>query len=433
MRKLFTYLTPPVWDDKDKAREANYSHYIILSVIAALSYSTITKFNLEDGGETHFKLVSLGVILFLFYLNKIKKLKSPILILVITGIAICTGLMFYADGIGDEVILVFPILLFVASLRFDRISLFITLLTEMVVIIGIGYLEINGYLTNALSYTTTTVKLGSLIVILTLTSFIVDLLVNDIKAYIITLKSKSAELAKANQQLYNSNATKDKFFSIIAHDLRSPFQGLLGIANILENLDDELTQEEKKDFISRMNVALKRQYDFLEELLLWGKFQRNAIDFDPQVCSLTEIVERNKEVLAGNLYKKKLSLIIESPNEVTLKCDENLISTVIRNLLSNSIKYTPAGGKIWVIIEVGLNYITIEVKDSGIGLSEERIQKLFKIETNNSTRGTEDEAGTGLGLILCKEIVQKHEGEISVKSEEGKGSSFFITLPKEKN
>lgn len=430
MRKIFSFLTLPVWSDEDRAREATYAHYILLSVLTALFYTTITKFNLDDNGETHFKLISLGVTLILFYLNKTKKLKSPILILVITGIIICSGLMFYANGIGDEVILVFPILLFVSSLRFDRTSLFITLLVEIVVIVVIGYLEINGFLTNALSHSTSTIKLGSYILILTLTSLIVDLLVNDIKTSIITHKSKSEELAKANLQLKNSNATKDKFFSIIAHDLRSPFQGLLGIANILENLDDELTLDEKKDFISRMNVALKRQFDFLEELLLWGKFQRNTIDFDPQICSLREIVERNKEVFAGNLYKKKHFLIIESPNEVTIKCDEHLISTVIRNLLSNSIKFTPAGGKIWIIIEEGLSNVTIEVRDTGIGISEERKQKLFLIETNNSTRGTEDESGTGLGLILCKEIIEKHKGEISIKSEEGKGSSFVITLPK---
>lgn len=430
MQKFFSLLAPPILGDDDRAREATYAHYILLSVLAAISYATVTKFNVQDGGETYFKLISLGFSLLLFYFNKTKRLKSPILILVITGIGICSGLMFFSDGIGDEAVLVFPILLFVAGLRFDRFSLVVTLFVEMSVIICIGYLEMKGFLTNNLSHSTTAVKLGAILVILSLTTFIVDLLVHDIKTYIFILKSKSKELAYANQQLNNSNATKDKFFSIIAHDLRSPFQGLLGIASILENLDEELTSEERKDFVVRLNSALKRQYDFLEELLLWGKFQRNVVDFNPQLCNIKEIVERNYEILLGNFYKKKLNFKLDSPENICVMCDENLISTVVRNLLSNAIKYTPAGGHISLVVRDFQTSVSVEITDDGIGLSEERLLQLFKIETNTSTRGTEDEAGTGLGLILCREIMEKHNGEISVKSEDGKGSTFSIFLPK---
>lgn len=423
-------MTPPDFDDSNSAREATYAHYIILSVLAALIYAVISKLNIDHFGEIYFKLISISITLFLFYLNKVKKLKAPILFLVITGIGICTGLMFFSDGIGDEIVLVFPILLFVASLKFDRVSLLITLLAELAVIAGIGYLEINGLITNALSHTTSLPKIGALFVILILTAFIVDLLVNDFKSFINKLQSNSKDLTKANKELNNSNATKDKFFSIVAHDLRSPFQGLLGIANILENLDEDLTPEERKDFVVRLNSSLKRQYDFLEELLLWGKFQRDAVDFEPQICNLREIVERSHLILSGNLYKKKLYFEFHTPDELNAKCDENLISTVIRNLISNAIKYTPAGGKITATLYEDSSNVYADIKDTGIGLSDERKNQLFKIETNTSTRGTEDEAGTGLGLILCKEIMDKHLGEISVKSEEGKGSTFSIKLPK---
>ncbi|KAF0144244.1 MAG: histidine kinase [Ignavibacteria bacterium] len=341
--------------------------------------------------------------------------------------------MLFSHGVNDEIVLAFPIILFVASLKFDRASLLLTLLIQLSVIASVGYLEINGFVNNDLSQTVNLSKLINLSIILIIAAFIIDLLVSDSKAYLSKLKLSSEELAKANQNLSSLVATKVKFFSIVAHDLRSPFQGLLGIANILENLDEELTPKERRDFVVRLNVALKRQYDFLEELLLWGKFQKNVVDFDPQYCDLKEIVERNYQILSGNIEKKKLNFIVDSPNQVYLTCDENLISTVIRNLLSNAIKYTPADGSISISLKEEFSFVTIEVSDTGIGLSDDRKQQLFQVEVNNSTRGTEDEAGTGLGLILCKEIIEKHSGEISVKSEEGKGASFVIKLPKEIN
>ncbi len=431
MRKLFSYWTPPSFGDKEKTREAAYAHYIIISISIGLLYSLSINFNLSHFGETHFILLSMCFLLLLFYLNKADKLKSPILVLVIFTMIISLGLMLFSLGVNDEIVLAFPIILFAASLKFDRASLIITLLIQLAVIAFVGYLEINEFVKNDSSQEVNLSKLITLSIILIITAFIVDLLVNDSKTYISKLKSSSDELTNLNRNLNSLVAAKVKFFSIVAHDLRSPFQGLLGIANILENLDDELTTKERKDFVARLNTALKRQYDFLEELLLWGKFQGNVVDFDPQFCNLKEIVERNREILSGNIEKKKLSFNFDSPDEVYLMCDENLISTVIRNLLSNAIKYTPVGGSICVVVKEELLFVTAEVRDTGIGLSDERKQQLFKVEANNSTRGTEDEAGTGLGLILCKEIIEKHLGEISVKSEEGKGASFLIKLPKE--
>lgn len=430
MNSIKEIFSPPIYEDTKISREARYAHYITISITLGLIVALITNPSQESIAELVHKTVTIFVLIALFFLNKKKLLKSPLLFLVIISLGICTGLIIFDLGTHDEIIFGFPIILFVASLEFNRRSLIVTLLSQLVVLFAVGYLEIKGLIINKYSSDTSIYQLITITILLVISAYVVDLLVYDFKSFIGSLQSKSIELTKANKELNNSNATKDKFFSIVAHDLRSPFQGLIGIASILENLDDDLTPEERKDFASRLSIALKRQYDFLEELLLWGQFQRNVIDFAPLTCGIKEIIERNCEIFSGNLYKKKLHLTVDCPEEINVICDENLISTVIRNLLSNAIKYTPAGGSIKIGVEELADRLFISVSDNGIGISEIRRKGLFKIESNSSTRGTEDEAGTGLGLILCKEILDRHSGKIMAISEEGKGSTFKIELPK---
>ncbi|MFA7420840.1 MAG: HAMP domain-containing sensor histidine kinase [Melioribacteraceae bacterium] len=430
MKKIKEIFSPPAFEDPKRSREARYAHYITISITIGLFVALITNPLHESIAELVHKTVTIFVLITLFFINKKKLLKSPLLFLVIISLEICTGLMIFDQGTHDEIVLAFPIILFVASLEFNRRSLIITLIAQLAILSLVGFLETKGIFINKYSSETSIYQIISQAILLVISAYVVDLLVHDFKSHIISLQSKSVELTKANSDLNNSNATKDKFFSIIAHDLRSPFQGLIGLASILENLDDDLTPEERKDFASRLSIALKRQYDFLEELLLWGQFQRNVIDFAPLLCGIKEIIERDCEIFSGNLYKKKLQLTVDCPEEIKVRCDENLISTVIRNLISNAIKYTLAGGIITVKVEELSDKIFISVIDNGIGISETRRKELFSIESNSSTRGTEGEAGTGLGLILCKEIMDRHSGKIMAVSEEGKGSTFKIELPK---
>ncbi len=430
MKKIKEIFSPPVFEDPKRSRETRYAHYITISITIGLFVALITNPYQELIAELVHKIVTIFVLIALFFFNKRGRLKSPLLFLVVISLGICTGLMIFDQGTHDEIVLAFPIILFVASLEFNRRSLVVTLVAQLVILSFVGYLEVNGILVNKYSSATSVYQIISQTILLVISAYVVDLLVHDFKSYIVSLQSKSVELTKANSDPNNSNATKDKFFSIVAHDLRSPFQGLIGIASILENLDDDLTPEERKDFASRLNSSLKRQYDFLEELLLWGQFQRNVIDFAPSSCSIKEIIERNCEIFSGNLYKKKLRLTVDCPEEINVVCDENLISTVIRNLISNAIKYTQAGGSIKIGVEEIPDRIFINVTDNGIGIPEIRRKGLFNIESNSSTRGTEDEAGTGLGLILCKEIMDRHSGKITAATEEGKGSTFKIELPK---
>ena len=430
MQLLYSFFRPPQFDDNQRKREAKYAHYIALSLIVGYSYAVIHELL---NGSTYYLVIlyfSTALIILLYCLNKKKLLTYPLVFIDFALIATATAIMIMADGTRDEVLLVFPVSLIIASLAFEHKQLIMTLIIELGIIWFLGNLEMHGLLKNRFSFGTSYFQLIILSITLIFSTFIIDLIVGDFKISIQDIKDKSYEITNANKELHHLNATKDKFFSIIAHDLRSPFQGLLGIANILESLDGELTREERKNFVSRLSIALKRQYDFLEELLLWGKIQRDSIDFEPELCNLTEIAERNGEILSGNIYKKKINFKIDGPAEVNARCDENLISTVIRNLISNAIKYTPTGGKVTVAVQDMNDNVIVKVIDTGIGFSEERKKQLFCIESNSSTRGTENEPGTGLGLILCQEIMTKHLGSISVISEEGKGSTFSIQIPK---
>ena len=430
MQQLYSFFRPPQFDDYQRKREAKYAHYVALSLIVGYSYAAIHELLT---GSTYYLVImysSIALITLLYCLNKKKLLTHPLVFIDFALIATATAIMIMADGTRDEVLLVFPVSLIIASLAFEHKQLIMTLIIELGIIWFLGNLEMQGLLKNRFSFGTTYFQLIILSITLIFSTFIIDLIVGDFKISIKDIKAKSVQITNANKELRHSNATKDKFFSIVAHDLRSPFQGLLGIANILESLDDELTREERKNFVSRLNIALKRQYDFLEELLLWGKIQREAIDFEPVVCNIREIIESNSEILSGNIYKKKIQFKIDGPLEVNAKCDENLISTVIRNLMSNAIKYTSSGGSIKVVIQDAAKDVTVQVIDTGVGISEERAKQLFKIESNYSTRGTENEAGTGLGLILCKEIMDRHLGSINFISEEAIGSTFNILLPK---
>jgi PAS domain S-box-containing protein len=235
-------------------------------------------------------------------------------------------------------------------------------------------------------------------------------------------------LAKSEQDLKKLVAMKDRFFSIIAHDLRSPFQGLIGITNILLE-DDELTHEERITFTNKLLDGLRAEHRLLEDLLTWSKLQQGGIDFDPLENSIKDDILEAINSVTHLLEKKgiKINLLVEKP--LRLIYDRNMIATVLRNLISNSIKFTQTGG----IIEVGYvikeNRLIVSVKDDGIGISEQNIAKLFKNETHFSTRGTNSESGSGLGLILCKDFIEKHSGCIWVESMLGKGSTFYFSLP----
>ncbi len=248
------------------------------------------------------------------------------------------------------------------------------------------------------------------------------------------LKELNTNLEKKVEQrtleLRDLNATKDKFFSIIAHDLKNPFNTLMGFTELLlENLSD-YSLDKLEEFIQILYDTSRHSYALLENLLEWSRSQTGRLEMNSEKIKIYDIFAENIDLLSNNASKKSISLVNNIDADAVAFADANMVRTVIRNLISNAIKYTRENGIITGSSVIKENMIEVSVIDTGIGISPENIEKLFKIDVNYSTNGTADETGTGLGLILCKEFINKNGGEIRVESELGKGSSFSFSLPR---
>ncbi len=234
---------------------------------------------------------------------------------------------------------------------------------------------------------------------------------------------------KLVSELEELNSAKDKFFSIIAHDLRSPFHGLMGLSNLLSEKIDTLSKEQIKEFADVMTDSLDRQYSFLSDLLDWARLQNNRFHHAPEKLYLRKETEQVIQALEHSAVHKNISLNIIVDEKLTVFADAQMLALVLRNLLTNAIKFTKRDGEVSVSAVKEGDKIRIEVADSGIGMTKEDIDRLFRIDSHISTEGTEGEAGTGLGLLLCKEMIEKQGGTISVQSKVGKGSKFIFMLP----
>ena len=242
-------------------------------------------------------------------------------------------------------------------------------------------------------------------------------------------KLAELQLARQTEELKELNATKDKFFSIIAHDLKNPFNTILGFANELITEFKNLDNKEILRYLSIIHNSSKHAYTLLENLLLWARTQTNASDFQPVVYDLKTSVQEVVELLEDQAKKKNISIISHIADRCLALADKNMINTILRNLLTNAIKFTPQNGRIVLSADNRHNQIEITVSDTGVGILREELPYLFRIDRKTTTLGTEKEKGSGLGLILCREFVEKHGGEISVESEEGKGSTFKFIIP----
>jgi two-component system sensor histidine kinase/response regulator len=230
-------------------------------------------------------------------------------------------------------------------------------------------------------------------------------------------------------ELNELNATKDKFFSIIAHDLKNPFNTLMGFTELLLDSLEEYTPDKLKEFIGILHETSKQSYALLENLLEWSRSQTGRLQMKTEPIDLYVIAEENIDLLSSLAAKKKITLNNNIQVSSNILADANMIRTVIRNLVSNAIKYTRENGTITVGASRKNDSYEVSIADTGIGIKPENLEKLFRIDVNYSTRGTADEGGTGLGLILCKEFVVRNGGTIWVESEYGKGSAFKFTLP----
>ncbi|MCB9248832.1 MAG: hybrid sensor histidine kinase/response regulator [Ignavibacteriales bacterium] len=247
------------------------------------------------------------------------------------------------------------------------------------------------------------------------------------------VKQKEINLNEIIQRKTEQNNSKDKLISIISHDLRAPFTSLLGFSEILLN-EPELPNEERVEYLKYIHDASELQLQMVNHLLDWTRFQTGTMRFEPQRIEIRDVIQNCISVLTGAAMRKNIEIKVDGGKGIFVNVDEKLISQAVTNLLSNAVKFTPSGKNIEVIISNYKNdMVEVTVKDEGLGISESNQSKLFKVETKFSQTGTAGEKGTGLGLTLVKEIIEKHSGKIWFYSELKKGSEFHFTIPKSEN
>jgi two-component system sensor histidine kinase/response regulator len=241
------------------------------------------------------------------------------------------------------------------------------------------------------------------------------------------LFSLNQQLVAINEELQKSNATKDKLLAIIGHDMRGPLSNIQSLLRLL--LEDALSREEREDLIKETLKSVRFTHDLLENLLFWAKTQKGDIDSYPEIINLDSIVEETIFLLENAIKDKNHKVLSFIDAGIEVLADRNMLGLIIRNLVSNSIKFTPEGGKIIVKADASERFATISVSDDGVGITEENLIRLMQNGHPFSTRGTNLEKGTGLGLILCKSFAERNGGDFKIKSVEGSGSEFSFTVP----
>lgn len=231
------------------------------------------------------------------------------------------------------------------------------------------------------------------------------------------------------QELEKANATKDKFFSIIAHDLKNSFNGLLGYSDILLSDFDRFPDEEKKTIVSAIRQVSEGTYKLLQNLLDWARVQTGNIQFVVEDFDLKAFIADELNLQVDLAARKGISIEFNSDCDVNVKADKNMLLTILRNIVSNAIKFSKKDGKITIKLDSNDKFGIVTVSDTGVGISAENLQKIFKVNGNYKTHGTDNEEGTGLGLILCKEFILKNNGDITLVSDLNKGTTVTFQLP----
>ncbi len=242
-------------------------------------------------------------------------------------------------------------------------------------------------------------------------------------------KKAEDELKESEKKLYRLNEDKDRFISILGHDLKNPFNNLLGWTEVLTEEVHKLSRAEIEDIANNIYKSAKITNHLLEDILMWARSQQGSIHFEPKKLRFAELCKNILEILNPTAYAKNITIYDSSSEHLNVYADAEMLKIILLNLVSNSIKFSNSGGKITINAEQNTETVIISVSDNGIGIPSDNLVKLFNLSEVLTTKGTEGETGTGLGLLLCKEFVEKHGGRIWVESEFGKGSDFKFTLP----
>lgn len=244
------------------------------------------------------------------------------------------------------------------------------------------------------------------------------------------LEDQNASLVKLSEELKKKNKSKDSFFSILAHDLRSPVTGFIGLTKIIADEVESLSPKQIKEMAITMNMSANEIFRLLNNLLEWSKIQRGYITFNPEELNLASLIDSCLQLYKAPAKEKEINISTQVTKNITLSADRHMLEIILRNLISNALKFTHRGGNILVSAEACADgNVKLVVKENGQGMTPEIAESLFEISSSINRKGTSGEPSSGLGLVLCKEFITKHNGTIQVESEPGKGSSFTVTLP----
>ena len=251
----------------------------------------------------------------------------------------------------------------------------------------------------------------------------------ELEISLLTVNNQKERIQEINKTLEDANATKDKFFDIIAHDLKSPFNSILGFSDILLENHAEYDNELREKLIRQVVDSSKGAFKLVENLLEWSRAQTGKFSFNPKKLEIEPMLNETLFDIKNIAHNKNIEIITQIPRGMTVYADKEILKTVLRNIASNAVKFTPKLGSIIIKAEKNDKSTLISVQDTGVGISKEKIDKIFDITQKTSTLGTENESGTGLGLLFCKEFIEKHGGKIQIESEIGKGSVFSFSFP----
>jgi signal transduction histidine kinase len=249
------------------------------------------------------------------------------------------------------------------------------------------------------------------------------------KIELLAITKANLHLADNYRKIKDLNDTKDKFFSNIGHDLRSPLNSLSAYTDLLTDHLESMSKEEIMTMSADLGQSVKNVSNLLENLLEWSRSQTGTIDFTPEKFDLTMVLEENRVLFNEIAGAKRLRIVNNATQPLMVNVHKNSISTVVRNLLSNALKFTAENGEITLEWRKNEDHVIVSVADTGVGISPDRIDLLFRVDTRYSTPGTQHEKGTGLGLVLCKEFIEKNGGKIWIASTPGVGSEFMFSIP----
>jgi signal transduction histidine kinase len=395
---------------------------IIISLIGALINLCLT----TSPYAVIMPLVLSLIVIIIYYFVRFKKIVkpfvTPIIIISLFGIS---AIWIFNGGInGANIMPAFVILILGLVVVPDntRKYIFFLFLTLNILILLIQFYRPD----LIVSFPSETDRWLDNLVTLIYSSFLIFIIIRFMHSNYTQERLKSEESEKKMIQL---NSDKDLFISILAHDLKSPFNSILGLSEILAEEIHTLNKDEIGEIAGHINKSARSTFNLIEEILMWARVQQGKVPFKPQKLIFTDICKNVHDHHSLSAHEKKISIDCSIQNNLAVFADVDMIKAVMRNLVSNSIKFTNQGGSVTISSEQSDSIVTISVSDNGIGIDPEALSKLFDITTVLTTCGTAEETGTGFGLLLCKEFVEKHGGRIWCESVVGKGSTFKFTLP----